>query len=157
MMRNWCRFDSLATIPCQRTHRKRWRTMDTRVSSSVGMINRKLRRYLLRLDGTGELGYDGPLYDGFLHMTDDMLGPSLLHIKYSSYQKWINIKYVYPLLVICIRRILHHNDGPFFLVPLSLSYPSSPVIVNRWPQVSKNFKKTLRTSKNRPQLVLQCQ
>ena len=24
---------------------------------------------------TGELGYDGPLYDGFLHMTDNMLGP----------------------------------------------------------------------------------
>ena len=34
---------------------------------------------------TGELGYDGPLYDRFLHMTDDMLGPSLMHIKYSSY------------------------------------------------------------------------
>ena len=34
---------------------------------------------------TGELGYDGPLYDGFLHMTDDMLGPSQMHIKYSSY------------------------------------------------------------------------
>ena len=34
---------------------------------------------------TGELGYDGPLYDGFLHITDDMLGPSPMHIKYSSY------------------------------------------------------------------------
>ena len=34
---------------------------------------------------TGELGYDGPLYGGFLHMTDDMLGPSPMHIKYSSY------------------------------------------------------------------------
>ena len=34
---------------------------------------------------TGELGYDGPLYDEFLHMTDDMLGPSPIHIKYSSY------------------------------------------------------------------------
>ena len=34
---------------------------------------------------TGELGYDGPLYDGFLHMTDDMLGLSTMHIKYSSY------------------------------------------------------------------------
>ena len=34
---------------------------------------------------TGELGYDGPLDDGFLHMTDDMLGPSPMHIKYSSY------------------------------------------------------------------------
>ena len=34
---------------------------------------------------TGELGYDGPLYDGSLHMTDDMLGPSTMHIKYSSY------------------------------------------------------------------------
>ena len=34
---------------------------------------------------TGELGYDGPLYDGFLHMMDDMLGPSPMHIKYSLY------------------------------------------------------------------------
>ena len=34
---------------------------------------------------TDELGYDGPLYDRFLHMTDDMLGPSPMHIKYSSY------------------------------------------------------------------------
>ena len=30
-------------------------------------------------EDTGELGYDGPLYDGFLHMTEHM------HIKYSSY------------------------------------------------------------------------
>ena len=29
---------------------------------------------------TGELGYDGPLYDGLLAMTDDMLGPSPMHI-----------------------------------------------------------------------------
>ena len=36
-------------------------------------------------EDTGELGYDGPLYDGSLHMTDDMLGPSSMHIKYSSY------------------------------------------------------------------------
>ena len=36
-------------------------------------------------ENTGELGYDGPLYDRFLHMTDDMLGPSPIHIKYSSY------------------------------------------------------------------------
>ena len=34
---------------------------------------------------TGELGYDGLLYDRFLHMTDDMLGPSPMHIKHSSY------------------------------------------------------------------------
>ena len=34
---------------------------------------------------TGELGYDGPLYDGFLHMTDNMLGHSPMHIKYLSY------------------------------------------------------------------------
>ena len=34
---------------------------------------------------TGELEYDGPLYDGFSHMTDDMLGPSPMHIKYSLY------------------------------------------------------------------------
>ena len=36
-------------------------------------------------EGTGELGYDGPLYDGFSHMKDDMLGPSPMHIKYLSY------------------------------------------------------------------------
>ena len=34
---------------------------------------------------TDELGYDGPPYDGSLQMTDDMLGPSPMHIKYSSY------------------------------------------------------------------------
>ena len=34
---------------------------------------------------TGELGYDGPLYDRLLHMTDNMLGPSPMHIKYVSY------------------------------------------------------------------------
>ena len=34
---------------------------------------------------TVELGYDGPLYNRFLHMTDDMLGPSPMHIKYLSY------------------------------------------------------------------------
>ena len=37
------------------------------------------------IDTTGELGYDGPLYDIFLHMSDDMLGPSPMHIKYSLY------------------------------------------------------------------------
>ena len=42
------------------------------------------KRNLLK-HSTGELGYDGPLYDGFMHMTDDMLGPSPMHIKYSSY------------------------------------------------------------------------
>ena len=29
--------------------------------------------------------HEGPLYDGFLHITDDMLGPSPMHIKYLSY------------------------------------------------------------------------
>ena len=33
---------------------------------------------------TGELGYDGPLYDGLSHMTDNILGPSPMHIKYVS-------------------------------------------------------------------------
>ena len=49
--------------------------------------------------------YDGPLYARLLVMTDFMLGPSPLHIKYVSY--------VY--------------DRPIVLVPLSLSYASSPV------------------------------
>ena len=61
--------------------------------------------------GTGELGYDGPLYDGFLHMTDNMLGPSSMHIKYSSYVCTTDFAY----------------DGPIYQVPLSPSYPSSPV------------------------------
>ena len=34
---------------------------------------------------TCELGYDGPLYDGLLQMTDNILGPSPMHIKYVSY------------------------------------------------------------------------
>ena len=34
---------------------------------------------------TGELVHDWPLYDRFLHMTDYMLGPSPMHIKYLSY------------------------------------------------------------------------
>ena len=34
---------------------------------------------------TGKLGYDRPLYDRFLHMTEDMLGRSLMPIKYSLY------------------------------------------------------------------------
>ena len=41
--------------------------------------------FLTMVSYTGELGYDKPLYDGFLHMTDDMLGPSPMHIKYLSY------------------------------------------------------------------------
>ena len=34
--------------------------------------------------GTGELGYNGPLYDRLLAMTDSILGPSPMHIKYVS-------------------------------------------------------------------------
>ena len=34
---------------------------------------------------TGELGYDRLLNDGLLYMTEDMLGPNPMHIKYSSY------------------------------------------------------------------------
>ena len=41
--------------------------------------------FSLWISSTSELGYDGPLYDRFLHMTDDMLGPSPMHIKYLSY------------------------------------------------------------------------
>ena len=44
-------------------------------------------------------------------MTDNMLGPSPMHIKYLSYMYMTDFAY----------------DGPIFLVPLSLSYPSSPV------------------------------
>ena len=41
--------------------------------------------YFCTCTDTGKLGYDGPLYDGFLHMTDNMLGPSPMHIKYLSH------------------------------------------------------------------------
>ena len=34
---------------------------------------------------TGKLAYNGPLYARLLAMTDDMLGPSPMHIKYVSY------------------------------------------------------------------------
>ena len=34
---------------------------------------------------TDKLRYDGPLSDAVLSMTDDMLGPSPMHIKYVSY------------------------------------------------------------------------
>ena len=67
-----------------------------------------------RTPTTGELGYDRPLYDRFLHMTEVMLGPSPMHIKYSSYVYNGITDFAY--------------DGPNFLVPLSLSYPSSPVL-----------------------------
>ena len=36
-------------------------------------------------ENTGELGHDGPLYDRLLRMTDHMLGPSPMDIKYVSY------------------------------------------------------------------------
>ena len=82
-------------------------------------VNGALRFGLLHLlkplshAGTGELGYDGPLYDGFLYMTDDMhqLGPSPMYIKYSSY--------VYDGF--CIGRT--NFPGPIE----SVMYPSSPV------------------------------
>ena len=48
----------------------------------LALVQHFFLKYFLN---TGELGYDGPLYDRFLHMTDDMLGPSPMHIKYSSY------------------------------------------------------------------------
>ena len=56
---------------------------------------------------TGELGYDTPLYDTFLHSTDDMLGPSIRHM--------YTMDFAY--------------DEPIILVLLSPSYPSSPVYI----------------------------
>ena len=60
---------------------------------------------------TGELGYDRPLYNRLLSMTDDMLGPipcisSMCHIYMTDFA----------------------YDRPIFLVPLSLPYPSSLVL-----------------------------
>ena len=49
------------------------------------MLTWQVPQFFFSVCTTGELGYDGPLYDEFLHMTDDMFGPSPMHIKYSSY------------------------------------------------------------------------
>ena len=38
-----------------------------------------------KTENTGKLVYDVPLYARLLAMTDDMLGPSLMGIKYVSY------------------------------------------------------------------------
>ena len=70
------------------------------------------------MDTTGELGYDRPLYGGLLSMTDDMLGPSPMHIKYGMcYMYMTDFAY----------------DGTIFLVPLNPSYPSWPVLVTTVP------------------------
>ena len=62
---------------------------ESRVSQYNAMeipaFSKESKLHLVSKSHTGELGYDGPLYDGFLHMTDDILGPSPMHIKYSSY------------------------------------------------------------------------
>ena len=63
------------------------------------------------MSNTGEFGYDGPLYDGLLFDGRYMLGSSPMHIKYVSNVYMTDFAY----------------DGPIFLVPLSPSYPSSPV------------------------------
>ena len=59
---------------------------------------------------TGELGYDGPLYDGFLHMTDNMLGP---------------IEYVLSKFA-CIEEGLEESEGN---VVLRLQVFSNPVML----------------------------
>ena len=63
---------------------------------------------------TGELGYDGPLNDRLLSMTDHMLGPSD-PVPCISRSHMYMMDFAY--------------DGPNFLVPLSLSYPRSPIHV----------------------------
>ena len=50
----------------------------------------------------------------FLHMTDDMLGPSPMHVNLSSIRHMYTTDFAY--------------DGPIVMVPLSPSYPSSPVV-----------------------------
>ena len=70
--RNMSQYTRLGDIPNHVTSMK-WHHVVDLVSQFVYIHN-----YIY----TGELGYDGPLYDGFLHMTDYMLGPSLMHIQY---------------------------------------------------------------------------
>ena len=60
-------------------------TLMLQMELNVGTVGMHRRYVPTGGHHTGELGYDGPLYDGFLYMTDDMLGPSPMHIKYSSY------------------------------------------------------------------------
>ena len=59
---------------------KYWKTL----INGQSFTNSMLRLFFTQIN-TGELGYDGPLYDGYSHMTGDMLGSSQMHIKYSSY------------------------------------------------------------------------
>ena len=65
---------------------------------------------------TGQLGYDRPLYDGFLHMTICLVPVRCI----SSIRHMYTTDFAY--------------DRPIFLVPLSPSYPSSPVY--RWGQTT---------------------
>ena len=58
---------------------------------------------------TGELAYDGPLYARLLSMTEEM--------------------HNYQVCVICMYMTDFAYDGPNFMVPLSLSYASSPVLI----------------------------
>ena len=56
------------------------------IISFVGLLSYdKVITFYSIVSNTGELGYDGPLYLGLLSMTDIMLGPSPMHIKYVSY------------------------------------------------------------------------
>ena len=65
----------------------------------------------LKVHSTGELGYDGPLYDRFLHMTDNICLVPVRCISSMCHMYTTDFAY----------------DGPIFLVPLSPSYPSSPI------------------------------
>ena len=48
-------------------------------------VKRMILKPVSTPENAGKLGYEGPLYARLLAMMDDMLGPSLMHIKYVSY------------------------------------------------------------------------
>ena len=80
---------------------------------------------------SGQLGYDGPLYDGPLAMTDVICLVPVPCISSMCHMYMTDFAY----------------DGPIFLVPLSLSYPSSPVLTATFPfqLIEKFFRCTVET------------
>ena len=61
-----------------------WPSSSARKSHLPGHPDLDIRHRIYRYTYIyiGELGYDKPLYDGLLSITDDMLGPIPMHIKY---------------------------------------------------------------------------
>ena len=107
---------------------------------------------------TGELGYDGLLYDGFLQMADDMLGPSSMHIKYSSYVYdgfciW-RTDFPGPIesIISNFTWIIDQKVSFFYLILLKIIYWYFKIL---WQQKELNFKWFLIRLRNQNTTFLQ--